>query len=70
MELTTLLSIPAIIAFVEAVKRTEFLNSRYEPLLAIVSGLGTGFLMGDWVTGIVMGLAASGTYSGVKHTIK
>jgi mannose/fructose/N-acetylgalactosamine-specific phosphotransferase system component IIC len=67
MEITTLLSIPAIIALVEAIKRTEYINDRYVPLVSILAGLGIGFLMGDYVSGLVMGLAASGTWSSVKH---
>ena len=66
MEITTLLSIPAIIAAVEAIKYTKYVPERLIPIVAITLGVAIGFATSDWMTGLVMGLAASGAYSGVK----
>lgn len=63
-----LLSIPAIIALVEALKHSG-MNSKYAPIIAILIGVGYGFALGDWMAGLVLGLAASGLYSGVKKTL-
>ena len=66
MEFLELLSIPAIIAIVEAIKATGYIDNRYVPLLAIVTGGIVGLLMGNVVMGIVLGVTASGVFSQVK----
>lgn len=64
-----LLSIPAIVALVEAVKATGFVNNRYVPVLAIIVGAIVGHLMGNLALGVVLGVTASGAYSQVKTLI-
>jgi len=64
-----LLSIPAIIAAVEAVKLAG-VPSKWAGLIAIVFGLAFGLGLGDWVAGIIVGLSASGTYSAAKAMLK
>jgi hypothetical protein len=66
MEITTLLSLPAIFALVESVKYTELIPNRFVPLLAIAFGVVLGLIGGDVLLGLVLGLATSGSYSGVK----
>lgn len=60
-----LLTIPAIVALVEALKRSG-MDSKYAPLVAIAVGIAFGLTLGDWVGGLILGLSASGLYSGVK----
>ncbi len=60
-----LLSIPAVLAAVEALKMAG-LPSKFAAIVAIVIGALLGLLMADVLQGIVFGLAASGTYSGIK----
>jgi len=60
-----LLTIPAIVALVEALKRSG-MDSKYAPLVAIAVGIAFGLALGDWVGGLILGLSASGLYSGVK----
>lgn len=61
-----LLSIPAIIAVVEVVKRAG-MPSRFAPLLSAVLGITFGLLLDLSVTGgavgLLFGLSASGLYS-------
>lgn len=64
-----LLSIPAIIAAIEAVKAAG-LPSRLAALGAIAIGASFGFILGDTMQGLVFGLAASGTYSGLKSMVQ
>lgn len=64
-----LLSIPAIIAAAEAAKMAG-LPSRFAALLAIAIGTSFGFLVGAPLEGLVLGLASSGTYSGLKAMVK
>ena len=64
-----LLSIPAIIAVVEAIKKAG-LPSKFAPLTSIAFGVGFGFISSDIITGLLFGLAASGIYSGFKTLIK
>lgn len=63
-----LLSLPAIIAAVEAFKMGG-LPTKYAALLAVALGIIFGALMDSVVAGMVMGLAASGLYSGAKAII-
>lgn len=63
-----LLSIPAIVLAVEAFKRA-LVPRRYCALLAIAIGLLIGYLSQDMMTGALLGLAASGLYSGAKSML-
>lgn len=63
-----LLSVPAIILLVQAVKLLG-LPSQLAPILAVVAGYAFGFYVGDPITGLVLGLSASGLYSGAKATM-
>ncbi len=63
-----LLSLPAVIALVEALKRSG-MPTKYAPLVAIAIGGLFGLAMGNWVAGLVIGLASSGLYSGAKKII-
>lgn len=64
-----LLSIPAVVAVVEAVKMAG-LPSKFAALVAIVVGGVFGYFMADVLTGVVYGLAASGLYSGAKAVLE
>ena len=64
-----LLSIPAIIAIVEALKMAGA-PKKHAAVIAIVSGLLFGFIMGNVIAGLVTGLAASGLYSGFRSLLK
>lgn len=64
-----LLSIPAILALVEAAKMAG-LPVKLAPVLAILAGVVAGYLMGDVTNGIIFGLSASGIYSGAKTLTK
>ena len=64
-----LLSVPAIMAAVEAVKMAG-LPAKYAALIAVVFGVAFGLGMGDVMSGLLFGLAASGLYSGAKAVIK
>lgn len=53
-------------ALVELIKRLG-LNSRFAPVLSLLIGLGFAFYAkADLVSGLVIGLSASGLYSGQK----
>lgn len=64
-----LLSIPAIIAAVEAFKKAG-LSSKFAALTAIALGVLFGVLSTDILNGLLMGLASSGLYSGAKSMLK
>ena len=66
MEFLELLSIPAIIAIVEAIKATGYVDNRYVPVLAIGTGAVVGLAMGNLLLGVVLGVTASGAYAQVK----
>lgn len=60
---------------VEAIKRAFKMNKRFVPLLSLAIGLVLALIFGEGftiqeivVTGIMIGLSASGLYSGVKAT--
>lgn len=66
----TLALIPVVTGLVEVVKGAG-LPSRFAALAAIVLGIGLSFLVADGlpaiiIGGIVVGLSASGLYSGTK----
>jgi hypothetical protein len=63
-----ILSIPAILAIVEAFKMIG-LPSKYAAIMAIGVGLLFGFIVGSPVAGMVFGLSASGLYSGIKKVV-
>lgn len=64
-----LLTIPAVIALVEALKHSG-MSTKYAPISAIVIGILFGIVLGSWVGGLVLGLAASGLYSGARELVK
>lgn len=64
----TLLSIPAIMSFVEACKYAG-LPSKFAAILAVVAGAVFGVLTGNLVEGLTFGLASSGAYSGIKAAV-
>lgn len=64
-----LLSVPAIILVVQAVKLMG-LPSQLAPILAVITGYGFGYLMHDPIEGLLFGLTASGLYSGAKAILK
>lgn len=64
-----LLSIPAVIALVEALKMAG-LPSKFAAIGAIVLGAAFGFIIGDVISGLLYGLSASGIYSGYKAMVQ
>lgn len=73
MEYTDVLLIPVIMAFAEMLKKTGF-NSKFIPLVNILLGLiggvvylHPGDLKAGILQGLMMGLAATGFYSGYKN---
>ena len=64
-----LLTIPVIIAMVEALKSAG-LPSKYGSIIAIGIGLVLGFTIGEVTGGLLIGASASGVYSGVKNILK
>lgn len=64
-----LLTIPAVITLVEALKHSG-MPSKHAPITAIAIGIGFGLVLGSWLGGLVLGLAASGTYSGAKTILQ
>lgn len=64
-----LLSIPAILTIVEALKMAGF-PARYCAIASIFIGFVIGYFLADIVGGMVFGLAASGSYSGVKALLQ
>jgi hypothetical protein len=69
--------VPIIIALVQGVKMTGWLDDRFAPLLAIGFGILISIFAdhetADWtnsaLSGVIYGLSASGLYSGVKSTM-
>jgi hypothetical protein len=69
-------SIPIILAIVQAFKMAEWVKDKYAPFLSIGVGVGLSLLFnntfadlgGSILTGIMLGLSASGLYSGLKTT--
>ncbi len=68
------LSIAAVMGIVEAIKKAG-LPSKYAPLVSLALGIAASFLVpGDTVgstvfTGVVIGLSASGLYSGTQTVL-
>lgn len=75
MGLQELAPVPVIIAVVELIKQYG-LPSKYAPLLALLLGLAVSFFSAQTVSieagleGLVLGLSASGLYSGGKVMLK
>ena len=73
--LETSIAIAIVVGITEVIKRASGLNTRYAPLLSLIVGIGI-VLLGDAplkesiITGIIVGLSASGLYGGVKKTVK
>ena len=69
------IAVPVIVALV-AVAKTAGLASKFAPLLAILIGLvafyfiGSGDIAANLFQGVIVGLSASGLYSGVKASAK
>ncbi|NDI37194.1 hypothetical protein [Chengkuizengella sediminis] len=68
--------VPIIVALVHLAKQLG-LGAKFQPVLSLVLGVATGIFYvapGDpkqaILVGIVMGLAASGLWSGVKNTVE
>jgi len=72
MEINTqfLVLVPVVLGLVQTAKVVG-VNSRYAPLISLVLGVAGTFLLGhlDILQGIVIGLTASGLFSGTKTTI-
>lgn len=69
-----LASIPVILGVVSLIKGLG-LPSRFAPLASVILGLGVSFLIGGTpfiviMGGLIVGLSASGLYSGTKATIE
>ena len=69
-----IIAIPLILGFVEMLKMA-FLPSRFAAMTAVALGIALAFLVGDYetygvtiVVGVILGLSASGLYSGSLST--
>ena len=69
--ITTLATVPAVIALVNLIKNTFNINGRYSALLAVIIGVGlniASYALGDmgWyqaaAQGLILGIGASGLY--------
>lgn len=69
--ITTLATVPAVIALVNLIKNTFNINGRYSAIIAVILGIGlnmASYALGDmgWYQaacqGLVLGLGASGLY--------
>ncbi|UTI42091.1 hypothetical protein [Niallia sp. RD1] len=75
MEMYDVAIIPLILALVELLKRVGF-PVKYTPVVALVLGVGFGlvYIDGDIkqsiIVGLMLGLSASGLYSGTKSVVK
>jgi hypothetical protein len=67
--------IPVTIGIVEAIKRTNMVSDRYTALVSIAVGIGASFVFPGVsiaitvLSGVIIGLSASGLYTGTKSTI-
>ena len=70
-----IVSVPVILALVEMLKKSG-LSSRFAPIVSLALGIVFGFVWveGDWMlklgAGIILGLSASGLYSGTKAVVR
>ncbi len=68
--------VPVIVGLVQAIKMANYFADRYFPLISIGLGIGLSFIFPSIsigftiLVGIVIGLMASGLYSGVKTTVQ
>lgn len=75
LEIYNIAIVPLIIGIVELFKRLGLPN-KYCPIVAIVCGLGIGIFYLDVsikegiLVGIMLGLSASGLYSGTKNILE
>jgi hypothetical protein len=72
-DLTTLLSVPAVVAAVEAFKMAGMPHKMAGIVSIIIGaafGLSVEFTMAGLIGGFVIGLGASGLYSATKATIQ
>ena len=76
MEITTqfMVLIPVVVGVVQVIKMTG-LSSRYLPVISLILGMVGAVLIGAFdstslVQGVIVGLSASGLWSGVKATVK
>ena len=73
-EITAVVAI--VVGLVETIKRAVNLDSRFAPLVSLVFGVGIMLAVGtDTIAmnifeGVIIGLTASGLYSGTKATLK
>ena len=63
--------VPVVLALSEAVKRTGLIPSQYTPLVSVVVGMLAvmyfqGYSPENILAGILLGLSASGLYSGAR----
>lgn len=77
--LSSAVVIPVIVALVQVVKMTGWLQDKFAPIVSIVMGIILAFLLAQNIilnfsstilAGILYGLSASGLYSGVRTTSK
>ncbi|RDW14974.1 hypothetical protein [Oceanobacillus chungangensis] len=75
-EIYDVVLIPLIIGLVQLL-RTVGLNKKYLPLASLIFGLAGGIfymypedLKGGIIVGLMLGLSASGLYSGTKNTLE
>ena len=67
-------AIPILLALVEAAKRFG-IPAKYAPIVSIIGGIAYGLFTGGLtveagLSGLVIGLSASGLYSGGKSVVK
>lgn len=75
---SSLVAVPIIIAIVQAIKLTGWLQDKFAPIVSIGVGIIIGFitnhntddLSSTLLSGVMYGLMASGLYSGVKTTME
>jgi hypothetical protein len=75
---SSLVVVPIIIAVVQAIKLTGFIQDKYAPIISIGIGIVIGFIANheaadisnNLLSGVMYGLMASGLYSGVKTTMQ
>lgn len=68
---TNILMVPLIIGLLEVIKRAEFVNTKYIPLISVLIGCILGITVNGLNTngvliGITYGLSAVGLYTSVK----
>lgn len=69
------ISVPIIIAIVQVIKQTRYIEDRFIPIVSLFCGIlfyaiFSGIDTTSIYEGLIAGLTASGLYSGVKTTIK